>query len=262
MLAHFAAINVGLIDREGIMGTGTTTVLSWLIGWCFFYYKDVHSRGNKSISRALRYECVLLLTQLFVLAVGAGAFSRYYYGWINGHEQDIFQSLSLKYLMRHDPPPPPQLLDWWRASVTSRFVGVGWWTCEVVDPLCHQAPFLFLLYLTLTQRPAQRFFWDLSTCGTMVCDGPYHGFLSHISAYDQMFWHTFPGVLFFSYLFYVWASKPKQHSEPLFEAAAIDVQGRYSFAKSIFFILLWGLVQVIIAVGLMGGDFGVKLGVP
>ena len=31
MLAHFAAINVGLIDREGIMGTGTTTVLSWLI---------------------------------------------------------------------------------------------------------------------------------------------------------------------------------------------------------------------------------------
>ena len=31
MLAHFAAINVGIIDREGIMGTGTTTVLSWLI---------------------------------------------------------------------------------------------------------------------------------------------------------------------------------------------------------------------------------------
>jgi hypothetical protein len=243
----------------------------------------VYSKGNKSISRALRYECILLLAQLFVLAIGAGAFSRYYYGWINGHEDDIFQSLSLKYLSRHEPPPPPEVLDWWRASVTSRFSGIGWWACELVDPLCHQVPFLFLFYLTLTQRPlqnlkvdvnlallpiclgigpAQRFFWDLSTCGTVICDGPYHGFLRHISPYDQMFWHTFPGVLFFGFLFYVWASKPKQESEPLFEAAAIDLQGRYSFAKSLFFILLWGLVQTIIAVGVMGGEFGVKLGEP
>jgi len=235
-----------------------------------------------TISRALRYECVLLLTQLFVLAVGAGAFSRYYYGWINGHEDDIFQSLSLKYLTRHDPPPvPPSVVEWWRSSVTSRFSGVGWWACEIIDPVCHQLPFLTLLYLACTQEPlknlkkdvnlallpiclligpAQRFFWDLSTCGTMVCDGPYHGFLKHISPYDQMFWHTFPGILFFGALFSIWAGKKKEAEPPLNEKAAIDVQGRFSFSRTAAAVLTWGVVQVIIAVFVMGGEFGVKLG--
>eukprot|EP00520_Triparma_pacifica_P011672 CAMPEP_0118667826 /NCGR_PEP_ID=MMETSP0785-20121206/20003_1 /TAXON_ID=91992 /ORGANISM="Bolidomonas pacifica, Strain CCMP 1866" /LENGTH=69 /DNA_ID=CAMNT_0006562325 /DNA_START=224 /DNA_END=430 /DNA_ORIENTATION=+ len=69
----------------------------------------------------------------------------------------------------------------------------------------------------------------------MVCDGPYHGFLKHISPYDQMFWHTFPGIIFFAYLFATWASRSKSPVSNPFEHAAIDLQGRYSFAKTMFF---------------------------
>jgi hypothetical protein len=92
--------------------------------------------------------------------------------------------------------------------------------CEVIDPMFHQAPFIALAYFALKHPglgglktelvkgglalivvtaligPAQRFFWDLSTCGNTVCDGPYHGFLSHISPYEQFFWHTAPGFFF------------------------------------------------------------------
>ena len=137
------------------------------------------------ISRALRYELILLLGQLFVLAVGAGAFSRGYYGWLNGHDADIFQSLSLKYLERNTDTLsslPPSLIEWWKVSVTMRFTGFGWWACEIIDPLCHQIPFFAMSYLAYTHDalqnltndvtlalvgivavvgPAQRFFWDL-----------------------------------------------------------------------------------------------------
>ena len=92
MLAHFALINSEILDSRGIFGTGTTTVLSWMIGWLYFFYNSVvvparkRSSNTYKISRALRYELILLLGQLFVLAVGAGAFSRGYYGWMNGKE--------------------------------------------------------------------------------------------------------------------------------------------------------------------------------
>ena len=76
MLLHFAAINTKIIDPNGIMGTGTTTVLSWGIGWAVAFYTSVIRNKLEGtpykINRGLRYELILLLCQLFVLAIGAG----------------------------------------------------------------------------------------------------------------------------------------------------------------------------------------------
>jgi len=297
MLGHFAAINSNCVDAKGIFGTGTTTVLSWMIGFLFFFVKDVVlparrkvAKGGEGaqisykISRALRYELILLLGQLFVLAVGAGAFSRGYYGWLNGHDSDIFQSLSLKYLERNADSLsslPPELIEWFKVSVTSRFTGLGWWVCEIIDPVCHQLPFLAMAYLSYTHEalqnltdditlplvgivsivgPAQRFFWDLSTCGTMVCDGPYHGFLKHVKPLEQMFWHTAPGLLFCVFLYVLYSMKAAESKQPSppFTAAAKEIQGIYSFTKTLVIIVAWGFFQCFLA-WRNGGELGFRL---
>jgi len=160
----------------------------------------------------LGQKCLCVLTPTL-----AGAFSRFYYGWIASRPEDIFQSLSLVYLERANglgfgAINDERIIQWWTASATTRFTGLGWWVCELIDPLFHQIPFLSLatfvyshpttqnlqheltsggvplIALAAVVGPAQRFFWDLSTCGHTGCDGPYHGFLSHISPLEQMFW--------------------------------------------------------------------------
>lgn len=263
MLLHFSAIHVGLLDQKGMFATGTTTVISWFIGWCCLFYAKAIRGDSKRVSRALRCECLVLLTQLFVLAVGAGAFSRYYYGWLFGRERDIFQSLSIEYFSRSTFFPAP-FMDWWRLSVTSR-LSLPWMICEVADVAVHQGPFFLVLALVCFQPqlanikddinptiilmalligPAQRFVWDFATCGSLVCDGPYHGFLKHIPQLEQLFWHAFPGVLFCLALLCVYGKRKLRlnRSKSFFSSTA----GKYSGFKTIAALFIWCATQIVV----------------
>lgn len=278
MLLHFALINVGVINNKTIPATGTTTVLSWCFGWFVTFYFSLRSHPPR-LSRACRVEFLVLWSQLLALAVGAGAFSRGYFGWTGGHDEDLFQSLSLKYIAMHEDVIPESVLAWWKVSVSQRFVGVGWWACEIIDPLCHQFPLLLLSYFGYTHPclrglltevnswvivavalvgPAQRFFWDLSTCGTVVCDGPYHGYLKKVQPWEQMFWHTAPcmvacAAILFSSRYHKQQVAEKKTKKTKRSSSSDEGDRGYSVKKTILVVFAWGLIQTWLAF-LQGGE--------
>jgi len=213
LVLHLLSIQLGVIDPMGPLATGTLTVLSWFAGWMAALY--IKGQDDPIV----RIEAAVILAALFQLAVGAGAFSRVYYGWIAGHDRDLFHSLSLVYL-REDPLVPEEIVTWWEASSTARFTGLGWYICELADICAHQVPFVLMLRITKNTGiwdyildhvwtvwplvaiagPLHRGFWDLATCGHLCCDGPYRGFLASIPPLEQFLWHFLPCVILLAYL--------------------------------------------------------------
>lgn len=212
LVAHLLAIRTGVIDPMGALATGTLTVLSWFAGWLV----ALKIKGPNDF--VVRLEAAVLLSALFQLGVGAFAFSRVYYGWLAGHEKDLFHSLSSLYL-HEDEYVPDFVAEWWEESSSSRFSGVGWWLCEICDITAHQVPFVIMVYvlrsnglwqyihdhirslwpLVAVAGPLHRYAWDLCTCGHAICDGPYRGFLAEIPALEQFLWHFAPCVLLCAY---------------------------------------------------------------
>lgn len=199
----------------GAVATGTLTVLSWYAGWLFC------SCVNGTDSKWIKVEAAVLLCALFQLAVGAGAFSRLYYGWLFGHDLDLFHSLSNIFIQEHEMIISADIVDWWVASSQQRFTGLAWWICEAADLFAHQIPFISFCYLlkkkfhiwndvvqelprvwpvAALSGPLHRIVWDYCTCGHAWCDGPYRGFLTSISRCEQFLWHLLPGVFLVLFL--------------------------------------------------------------
>uniref|UniRef100_A0A7S2N1K0 EXPERA domain-containing protein n=1 Tax=Helicotheca tamesis TaxID=374047 RepID=A0A7S2N1K0_9STRA len=215
VLIHLILIATTFIDPLSAHATGTLTVHSWLFGWLLAY-----KYGGGLDNKWVRMEAAILLCSLFQLAVGAFAFSRYYYGPMMGHEKDLFQSLSILYL-RENEWIPSHVMEWWELSSQQRFVGLGWYVCEIADILTHQIPFVLLCYIITRNSggwkaiaiemrkvwhvaalsgTVHRLLWDVSTCGHYFCDGPYRGFLKEIAEMEQFFWHFVPCITMASYL--------------------------------------------------------------
>jgi hypothetical protein len=260
MLVHFSLTNLGIIHNESMFATGTLTVLSWFSGWYVTYFG--YQLTGCRIPIACYVEFLILWSQLLSLGIGAGVFSRTYFGWIAGHDTEIFQQLSLKYLDMYDNVPDTVSV-WWSESVAQRYTGIGWWLCEVADILFHQCPFIFhtwfgnyigvnklLTYLDkwiflcmIMIGPLQRILWDLSTCGTLNCDGPYHGFLAMIPQSEQLFWHTLPCVVagLSSLVGYkIIHRKPIEISS----SEGNDHVRQHSVMYTSYFVLGWLLLQV------------------
>jgi len=215
VVLHLLLIATTLINPISAQATGTLTVHSWLFGWLLAY----KLRGGLD-NTLVRKEAAILLCALFQLAVGAFAFSRLYYGPMNGHEKDLFQSLSVEFL-RDEEWIPLHVREWWEISSQQRFVGLGWYICEFADVMTHQVPFALLCYIINRHRDGwkaiafeirklwpvaafsgtlHRLLWDVCVCGHTSCDGPYRGFLEKISHIEQMSWHFFPCATLVYYL--------------------------------------------------------------
>jgi len=106
MLIHFAMINTRVISNLSMNATGTVTITSWFLGWLFIFHRSIKDLPvGKKAPLSVRVEFLLLMTQLFCLFVGAGAFSRYYSGWVAGRSHDLFQELSIVYLNQIESIP-------------------------------------------------------------------------------------------------------------------------------------------------------------
>jgi len=202
------AIQSGFVDPLSATATGTLTVHSLFAGWLLSY------KMFGLDCRFVRFEAALVLSALFQLAIGAGAFSRLYYGPLFGHDRDLFQGLSAIYI-QEEKWIPQNLVDWWVESSHSRFTGLAWWVCEIADALTHQGPFVLMCrllskeqggwdriaatttkfwLLTVLAGILHRFAWDYCTCGSLFCDGPYRGHLERIPRVEQFLWHFAPCV--------------------------------------------------------------------
>eukprot|EP00978_Attheya_sp_CCMP212_P022675 scaffold68080_cov51-Attheya_sp.AAC.1 len=177
---HLGAIATNLINPLSVSATGTLTVHSWFLGWFIGYKKHGLS------CRWVRFDAALLIAASFQLCVGAFAFSRFYYGPLLGHSQDLFQGLSAVYISE-EKWLPKAFVEWWLESSGSRFTGLAWYICEAADIATHQAPFVYMCHilsrengegwsavtrsmakgvwpLSILAGPLHRLIWDYCTC--------------------------------------------------------------------------------------------------
>ena len=196
IVAHLGLILCGAVEHKSMLATGTLTCHTWLAAW--FARAYAYGFDDPLVSVELPF----LLSQLASLAVGALLFTRVY-------SPALIQRLAVVYLARASPAvAASEFGQWFEASAKAGPTGLVWNVCEVCDVLAHQVPVLvcFLAVRADKRWPqhwpmaaayvglVQRVCWDLSVCGELACDGPYHGALKGVPVPLQYAYHFLPGL--------------------------------------------------------------------